>query len=112
MTYSFPTRRSSDLLSESLVEAALQATIAPLVQKGLEPPRMSVIALDRLGGAEADFSAQLELRSEEHTSELKSLMRISYAVFCLEKKNRGIKCDIQCPSVQKSSAEFPTYLCI
>src|SRR3546814_4216403 len=28
----------------------------------------------------------LELRSEEHTSELQSLMRISYAVFCLKKK--------------------------
>src|SRR3546814_10382907 len=27
------------------------------------------------------------LRSEEHTSELQSLMRISYAVFCLQKKN-------------------------
>src|SRR3546814_7369436 len=30
----------------------------------------------------------LELRSEEHTSELQSLMRISYAVFCLKKKNK------------------------
>src|SRR3546814_4352033 len=29
----------------------------------------------------------VELRSEEHTSELKSLMRTSYAVFCLKKKN-------------------------
>src|SRR3546814_10475233 len=28
-----------------------------------------------------------EVRSEEHTSELQSLMRISYAVFCLKKKN-------------------------
>src|SRR3546814_6967236 len=28
------------------------------------------------------------LRSEEHTSELKSLMRISYAVFCLKKKKK------------------------
>src|SRR3546814_1087456 len=28
------------------------------------------------------------LRSEEHTSELQSLMRISYAVFCLKKKNQ------------------------
>src|SRR3546814_9271479 len=27
-------------------------------------------------------------RSEEHTSELQSLMRISYAVFCLKKKNK------------------------
>src|SRR3546814_7842606 len=30
-------------------------------------------------------------RSEEHTSELQSLMRISYAVFCLKKKNKNIK---------------------
>src|SRR3546814_7361617 len=30
----------------------------------------------------------LYLRSEEHTSELQSLMRISYAVFCLKKKKR------------------------
>src|SRR3546814_3870767 len=29
----------------------------------------------------------LDLRSEEHTSELQSLMRISYAVFCLNKQN-------------------------
>src|SRR3546814_1256921 len=29
-----------------------------------------------------------EVRSEEHTSELQSLMRISYAVFCLKKKNK------------------------
>src|SRR3546814_8576370 len=30
-------------------------------------------------------------RSEEHTSELQSLMRISYAVFCLKKKNTNTK---------------------
>src|SRR3546814_3818187 len=38
-----------------------------------------------------------EIRSEEHTSELQSLMRISYAVFCLQKKkkNRNI---IQIPT--------------
>src|SRR3546814_3246374 len=32
-----------------------------------------------------------EARSEEHTSELQSLMRISYAVFCLKKKNLNLK---------------------
>src|SRR3546814_8456718 len=32
-------------------------------------------------------SARLKKRSEEHTSELQSLLRISYAVFCLKKKN-------------------------
>src|SRR3546814_4014911 len=31
----------------------------------------------------------LHIRSEEHTSELQSLMRISYAVFCLKKKNKN-----------------------
>src|SRR3546814_8405016 len=42
----------------------------------------------------ADFAAARDLaaaliaaRSEEHTSELQSLMRLSYAVFCLKKKN-------------------------
>src|SRR3546814_3217013 len=33
-------------------------------------------------------NAFLSVRSEEHTSELQSLMRISYAVFCLKKKNK------------------------
>src|SRR3546814_3897969 len=32
---------------------------------------------------------KLRLRSEEHTSELQSLMRISYAVFCLKKKTNS-----------------------
>src|SRR3546814_3286463 len=32
----------------------------------------------------------LTLRSEEHTSELQSLMRISYAVFCLNKNNKSM----------------------
>src|SRR3546814_9800230 len=36
-----------------------------------------------IGGAHDGISA---IRSEEHTSELQSLMRISYAVFCLKKK--------------------------
>src|SRR3546814_7243684 len=33
----------------------------------------------------------VQARSEEHTSELQSLMRISYAVFCLKKKNKNEK---------------------
>src|SRR3546814_11182026 len=40
----------------------------------------------RAGGAPA-VRGTAEARSEEHTSELQSLMRISYAVFCLKKKN-------------------------
>src|SRR3546814_5755031 len=41
-----------------------------------------VLAVAGLGACTQDAS-----RSEEHTSELQSLMRISYAVFCLNKKN-------------------------
>src|SRR3546814_5717452 len=47
------------------------------------------------GGAWVDAPVQAatvqkleEVRSEEHTSELQSLMRISYAVFCLKKKKK------------------------
>src|SRR3546814_3814472 len=41
---------------------------------------------DRLSLLERE--AKVATRSEEHTSELQSLMRISYAVFCLQKKNK------------------------
>src|SRR3546814_5524752 len=39
------------------------------------------------GNEAADRQSLWHIRSEEHTSELQSLMRISYAVFCLKKKN-------------------------
>src|SRR3546814_1044785 len=38
---------------------------------------------------DAQLVAGVAQRSEEHTSELQSLMRISYAVFCLKKKNNS-----------------------
>src|SRR3546814_9146564 len=44
-----------------------------------------------IGLGEAHFTRHqhiTEMRSEEHTSELQSLMRISYAVFCLKKNNK------------------------
>src|SRR3546814_2515264 len=46
--------------------------------------RCGIVAQDR-EAAEVIFRDKV--RSEEHTSELQSLMRISYAVFCLKKKN-------------------------
>src|SRR3546814_3594999 len=42
----------------------------------------------RIGRIDRHATLQIEQRSEEHTSELQSLMRISYAVFCLKKKNK------------------------
>src|SRR3546814_3161720 len=41
------------------------------------------------------------MRSEEHTSELQSLMRISYAVFCLKKKNIKINMQINPNTINK-----------
>src|SRR3546814_9263344 len=60
--------------------------------------RLLEIFLGSLGRvlSKADLAEQLfgfddEARSEEHTSELQSLMRISYAVFCLKKKTNNTK---------------------
>src|SRR3546814_3438308 len=48
------------------------------------------IGAKRVGGAaqQVEFVGGEDKRSEEHTSELQSLMRISYAVFCLKKKKK------------------------
>src|SRR3546814_4192732 len=47
------------------------------------------VAYKTIKGSRYAYWAFKELdRSEEHTSELQSLMRISYAVFCLKKKNK------------------------
>src|SRR3546814_8968109 len=55
--------------------------------------RIGAIA-DQIGLGEAQQlfrdAGELVARSEEHTSELQSLMRISYAVFCLKKKTHDI----------------------
>src|SRR3546814_4540532 len=51
------------------------------VIRGLEIRRLTVLVDGVL----------IDIRSEEHTSELQSLMRISYAVFCLKKKIHKIK---------------------
>src|SRR3546814_2463252 len=100
---------SSDVCSSDLVWGAQARPAAaaapkrllfpapvPLVQHALGPvQRISLSVVDaqlaqQLDDARAGhpFGHHLEaaLRSEEHTSELQSLMRISYAVFCLKKK--------------------------
>src|SRR3546814_5757774 len=55
-------------------------------QQRAEPVGVSGVALGEVvAGIEQDLQ-RFAVRSEEHTSELQSLMRISYAVFCLKKK--------------------------
>src|SRR3546814_8104135 len=112
MTPSFPTRRSADLFelqyrrrigsvdlgigdeqfgAESLVALRAVGTQVLLAEavgfqlrgSGARPAFRNVVA-GRDGAAERQHFTVV--RSEEHTSELQSLMRISYAVFCLKKK--------------------------
>src|SRR3546814_7413283 len=58
--------------------AGMMLSMLPLLQQGYSPDQ----------GVEAVLLKNADGRSEEHTSELQSLMRISYAVFCL-KKNKS-----------------------
>src|SRR3546814_10800129 len=62
-----------------LVGKRLDEEIAKFLATGPTADELQRTAASTLGGTIA--------RSEEHTSELQSLMRISYAVFCLKKKN-------------------------
>src|SRR3546814_1021560 len=52
------------------------------------PESLGLAVSEMVGEANWSWGMYLGLRSEEHTSELQSLMRISYAVFCLKKKTR------------------------
>src|SRR3546814_4476487 len=55
------------------------------------------LGYDRAAQGRAPCVGERRARSEEHTSELQSLMRISYAVFCLNKKKKHtrMRCTIQ-----------------
>src|SRR3546814_7576206 len=58
----------------------------PVVAQHPVPPRAATTTMPRVAAAASFGSCGNVRRSEEHTSELQSLMRISYAVFCLKKK--------------------------
>src|SRR3546814_4942489 len=59
--------------------------------------RRNTVQIPKLVGDAGRTMHRVDLRSEEHTSELQSLMRISYAVFCLKKK-KTTKYTINTPS--------------
>src|SRR3546814_9397962 len=72
-------RQQRDSRARPQLHRDQQPRLDPLSQSEAAQP-----AIERAPGIDAQPSA--ESRSEEHTSELQSLMRISYAVFCLKKK--------------------------
>src|SRR3546814_8910559 len=67
-------------------EAAIQLILQAIAEAGYEAGSQIALGLDC---ASSEFYR--DGRSEEHTSELQSLMRISYAVFCLKKKQQTNK---------------------
>src|SRR3546814_3909448 len=69
---------------EVLDEVLKRERIEPRRFQALEPGQSLNVP------ASTAMPSLLGLRSEEHTSELQSLMRISYAVFCLKKKKTNI----------------------
>src|SRR3546814_3623733 len=73
------------------VTAALNRLVLPTIQLVSTPPPEPPVTNSAFGSATPSSiarSTMLIRRSEEHTSELQSLMRISYAVFCLKKKRQ------------------------
>src|SRR3546814_5337716 len=84
---------------KSIAEGIVYGALDRVRERGAQDPvRVFHDALDnvkpeievrsrRVGGA------TYQVRSEEHTSELQSLMRISYAVFCLKKKKKVTKAE-------------------
>src|SRR3546814_5724240 len=76
--------RLPSLLLQPLVENAIKYAVTPK-EEGAE-----IVVQARLAGDRVQITVT-DTRSEEHTSELQSLMRISYAVFCLKKKKHTHK---------------------
>src|SRR3546814_2349105 len=86
-------RQRAEQMPDCAVEIGMQLGQRAV---GIIRHHMRQIALRQCGQTSADgvdrhlslaIALLLCFRSEEHTSELQSLMRISYAVFCLKKKN-------------------------
>src|SRR3546814_2614914 len=88
-------QRSAETVEFYLCAGCWSVLVVDLCQKLLERSSRGFIRIGMGSEVEARFVACTlwpcchYLRSEEHTSELQSLMRISYAVFCLTKKKQS-----------------------
>src|SRR3546814_7524459 len=72
------------------LEQTLNAPLFHRTGRGVQPTAIGVLAIEQarrvVEGCDS-FVRDIRERSEEHTSELQSLMRRSYAVFCLKQNN-------------------------
>src|SRR3546814_19610186 len=86
--------RTDTLFPYTTLFRSARQEIASAVPIFAPPPQLTVEAMASHSHRHRDhlvlarISADIQDRSEEHTSELQSLMRISYAVFCLKKKKQ------------------------
>src|SRR3546814_1600674 len=76
---------TSALTSQLDTRSAAFRDNAAQMQALVDDLKAKVLQIKQGGG---DKAREKHLRSEEHTSELQSLLRISYAVFCLKKKKQ------------------------
>src|SRR3546814_4599932 len=96
---SSPRTSPADAATTGPASAAAGSSAASRSAKGQErtviEPNFPCLGSEAIIGAQADgprpHPRVAAIRSEEHTSELQSLMRISYAVFCLKKKTKKHK---------------------
>src|SRR3546814_8864629 len=107
MTHSFPTRRSSELKRQEtafvlgkhhgagddilhVLQGEIPENIGPAGVMGKCRTRAFLAVGEAGDGFDVERLVDGRQRSEEHTSELQSLMRNSYAAFCLKKKNTNL----------------------
>src|SRR3546814_5226977 len=70
--------------------AALSGIAAEGLEHGSGIGSRTLASIEHQWANDRERLTDKHIRSEEHTSELQSLMRISYAVFCLKKKKHNI----------------------
>src|SRR3546814_4462910 len=81
-------RQIAALSAVRRAQPALTRGVQKLRAAGDTPGLLAISRFDPRTGREILLAFNTSTRSEEHTSELQSLMRISYAVFCLKKKKQ------------------------
>src|SRR3546814_2819111 len=82
-------RAQTDASSKPMIDAVMGSSLSKYLrqqQEATQGTATEIFVMDNRG-LNVGQSEVTSDRSEEHTSELQSLMRISYAVFCLKKKN-------------------------